>query len=80
MVAAAVCSTSGGVVRYRISGVCQLLPQSPVHILLHQGIYEKAGESIQGHHRLYKVKAFHVHPLKCILRKENESLEVNNRV
>lgn len=59
MVAADVLRTSGGIVRDGICGVCQLLPEPPVHILLHKRIDEKTGESVQCNHRLHEEKALH---------------------
>ena len=61
--------TSGGVVGDGIGGVGQVLPEPPVHILLHQRVYEKTGESVQGHHGLYQIKALHFDRLQCSLKK-----------
>lgn len=69
LVAAAVSCTSGGVVRDRIGGVGQVLPEPSVHILLHQWIDEKTGESVQGYHRLHKEKTLHFQWLQYSLKK-----------
>lgn len=51
--------TSGRVGRDGIGGVSQVLPETSVHVLLHEWEDEKAAEGIQGHHGLHKVKALH---------------------
>lgn len=74
VVAAVVYCTPGCVVRDRIGGVCQLLPEPPVHILLHQGIDEKTGESVQSNYRLHKVKTLHSEGLR--LKKKNPEKQI----
>ena len=65
MVAAAVgLRTSGGVARDGIAGVCQLLPEPAVHILLHQRVDEKTGESVQCNHWLHEEKTLHLEGLQ----------------
>lgn len=61
---------SGGVVRDGICGVCQLLPEPPVHILLHERIDEETGESVQGDHRLHQEKTLHFEDAAIFPEKE----------
>lgn len=65
---AAVLQTSGCVVGRGIAGVGQLLPEAPVNVLLHKGVDEKAGESVQGHYRLHKKKTLHLPQLDWCLK------------
>lgn len=69
LVAAAVCCTSGCVVQDGIGGVCQLLPEPAVHILLHERIDKKAGEGVQGNQRLHEEETLHFEGLQDSLRK-----------
>lgn len=52
--------TSGGVVRDGIGGVCQLLPEPPVHILLHERVDEETGEGVESDHGLHEEKTLHL--------------------
>lgn len=52
--------TSGGVVRDGIGGVCQLLPEPPVHVLLHERVDEETGEGVESNHGLHKEKTLHL--------------------
>lgn len=53
-------STSGKIVGGREGGVCQLLPESTVDVLLYERVHKKSGESVESHHRLHKVETPHV--------------------
>lgn len=59
LVAAGLC-TSGKIVSGGEGGVCQLLPESTVDVLLYERVHEKSGESVESHHRLHKVETLHV--------------------
>lgn len=65
---AAVLQTSGCVVSAGIGGVGQLLPEAPVNVLLHKGVDEKTGESVQSHYRLHEEKTLHLPQLDYCLK------------
>lgn len=56
---AAVRAALGGSVYHRVRGVGDLLPQTAVHILLHQRINHKTGKGVHSHHRLHQVQSLH---------------------
>ena len=68
---AAVFCTSGGIGRDGIGGVCQLLPEPPVNILLHKRIDEKTGESVQCNNRLHQEKTLHFEEHQYSLEKKS---------
>lgn len=68
---AVVLQTSGYVVSGGIGGVGQLLPEAPVNVLLHKGVDEKTGESVQSHYRLHEEKTLHLPQLDYCLRAKN---------
>lgn len=55
--------TSGDIVRGWERGVCQLLPETSVNILLYERVHEKRGKSIESHHRLHEVETLHLEGL-----------------
>ena len=59
MVTGVIMRTSRCVVVMWIGGVGQLLPESPIHILLYQRVDQKGSKGIEGYDRLDKVKALH---------------------
>lgn len=59
----AVFRTSGCIARGWVGGVCQLLPESSVNVLLYERVHKKRGESVESHHRLHEVKSLHLEEL-----------------
>ena len=57
-----------------ICGVGQLLPESPIHILLYQRVHQKGSKGIEGYDRLDKVKALHSVDLEGIKKSMSEQI------
>lgn len=55
--------TSGDIVSSWESGVCQLLPETSVNILLYERVHKKRGKGIESHQRLHEVETLHLEGL-----------------